>query len=96
MDYDQYQQEHSKNFRYRYYPPKLVELELESKSDHSGDHNMPMHHHRGHGGGRSIFMWCTIIVIILLASFLMLGFITMQKKGNARVNAKVNAKINAK
>jgi hypothetical protein len=34
MNLDEYQIQHAKNFRYRYYPPRLVELEKENAHRH--------------------------------------------------------------
>jgi hypothetical protein len=38
MNLDEYQIQHAKNFQYRYYPPRLVELERSHMQNHEGNH----------------------------------------------------------
>lgn len=38
MNLDEYQIQHAKNFQYRYYPPRLVELERSHMQNHDGSH----------------------------------------------------------
>ncbi len=76
--------DHTQNFNYKYYPPKLVELDgrQNTGNNYSGRHSGysdASSISSKHQTGRYVFMWCIIIIIILLASFLMLGVISMTR-----------------
>jgi hypothetical protein len=81
---DPYQIEHAKNFRYRYYPPKLVELappeqaEQHAKSEGSlgmsGDYGG---HHTEPSSWNGKLIWIIIITLILLSCFLIIGVLMM-------------------
>ena len=98
MEMDQYQIDHAKNFKYRYYPPKLVEL---AQQENENDHASMSHHNQNHRAAypnmgysyqrttpsahpaqRSNLIWYIIIIIIMLASFLIIGILTMHARNS--------------
>ena len=82
MSLDQYQIDHAKNFNYKYYPPKLVELsraqDAQDGTAYNGD-EMSMGMTWGYGGlsGASM-VWWIVMIILLLAVFLLVGIMSMR------------------
>jgi hypothetical protein len=83
VELDEYQMDNAKNFKYRYYPPRLVELQDgtvvasgEGGSGAAGKYSSSM---RSSSGGYTI--WVIIIIVIVLTCFLMLGILYMDSTG---------------
>ena len=81
---DPYQIEHAKNFRYRYYPPKLVELAPPAdNADHQssgvdGGYSGSMGTtYAASSTGPSKWIWIVIITLILISCFLIIGVLMM-------------------
>ena len=85
---DPYQIEHAKNFRYRYYPPKLVELAPPADQEtKEGNGSCPNNNGNNGNMGASYapapqksnkVIWIIIITLILLSCFLVIGVLMTQ------------------
>ena len=77
VDADEYQMQNSQNFKYRYYPPRLVELQdANAKAGSITGRNSSGSGAAASGrGGYTI--WIIIIVVVVVKCFLMLGILYM-------------------
>ena len=91
---DPYQIEHAKNFKYRYYPPKLVELAPPDNAvagtggtDGHGSMGMGAQVTSSSWSGR--WIWIVIVTLIMLSSLLIIAVLVTQTKpgGNASSQA---------
>jgi hypothetical protein len=81
VEADEYQMQNAKNFKYRYYPPRLVELQDGSMVPEGSKAYAAAATAGGKARGGNSWsgygIWIIIIVVVVLTCFLMLGILYM-------------------
>lgn len=73
VDVDEYQTQNAKNFKYRYYPPRLVELQ--DAHVNSGTQARSAGKSVSTRGDSGYTIWIIIIIVVVVTCFLMLGIL---------------------